>query len=187
MNNDEFLDGFRRGDRAAIQLFYQSLFPAVASFVRDYGGSEQHAQDVFQDAAVVAFQKSKAPDFLLTSKFSTWFIGIARNTWLTHRKKKSFAEVTIPNDAQFMVPDFSSDPDFLQAERGRLFFKAFQKLEPDCQALLQLFFQKIPMDEIAVRMGYASEGYARRRKHQCKQKLLDLIKNDPEFEELKNL
>ena len=56
----------------------------------------------------------------------------------------------------------------------------------DCQKLLELFFQKKSMDDIAVEMGYASEGYARRRKSQCKDRLVELVKNDAVFRELQN-
>lgn len=77
--------------------------------------------------------------------------------------KKSASEVTIPEYAKF-IPDDSIEIDLLQVERGKLFYRALRRLGDDWHKLLQLFFQKRSMDEIAQEMGFASEGYARRRK-----------------------
>jgi len=37
---------------------------------------------------------------------------------------------------------------------------------------------------IVKQLGFRSEGYARRRKHQCKERLIDLVKQDPAYIEL---
>lgn len=44
-----------------------------------------------------------------------------------------------------------------------------------------LFFDKTSMDEIARIMNYASEGYAKKRKFQCKEHLLQIVKADATF------
>jgi len=110
---------------------------------------------------------------------------VCRNLWMSRQQKRSASEVTIPDHAKY-IPDDSPDVDLLQADRGKLFYKVLRQLGDDCQKLLQLFFQKLSMDEIAQQMGFASEGYARRRKSQCKDRLVELIKSAPEFVELKS-
>ncbi len=134
---------------------------------------------------IVVYEKAKKPDFQLTSQFSTFFYGVCRNLWMSRQQKRSASEVTIPDHAKY-IPDDSPDVDLLQADRGKLFYKVLRQLGDDCQKLLQLFFQKLSMDEIAQQMGFASEGYARRRKSQCKDRLVELIKSAPEFVELKS-
>jgi len=57
-------------------------------------------------------------------------------------------------------------------------------LGPDCQQLLQLFFAKVKMAAVAERMGYASEGYAKKRKYQCKEQLIKHVKADARYAEL---
>ena len=105
---------------------------------------------------------------------------------MSRQQKKSASEVTIPDDAKY-IADGSAELDLLQVERGKLFYKSLRALGEDCQKLLQLFFQKTSMEDIAQEMGFASEGYARRRKSQCKDRLVELIKNAPEFSELQNV
>ncbi len=186
MQQTDFIQAILTGNRSDLSRMYATIFPAIRKLVQDYGGSEADAQDVFQDATIVIYEKAQKPDFQLTSQFSTFFIGICRNLWMSRRQKKSASEVTIPEEAKYMA-DESLEIDLLQVERGKLFYKALRELGEDCQKLLQLFFQKTSMEDIATEMGFGSEGYARRRKSQCKDRLVELVKHAPEFQELKNL
>jgi hypothetical protein len=67
-----------------------------------------------------------------------------------------------------------------------LYREKFQLLGDDCQKLLTLYFEKKNMEDIAKAMGFGSEGYARKRKFQCKEKLTKLIKSDERYGELKS-
>lgn len=163
---------------------YQNLFPAIRHLVCNLGnGTEADAKDVFQEATIVAYRKVQAADFQLTAKFSTFFIGISENLWNSKRQKKSFSEVTIPESAKY-IADTSMEQDLLQMERGALFHKSLRQLGEDCQKVLELFFQKYSMEEIAETMGFGSADYAKRRKQQCKDRLVTNIKAAPEFAEL---
>jgi hypothetical protein len=48
-----------------------------------------------------------------------------------------------------------------------------------------MFFRKKSFREIAARMEYSNEDYARRKKYLCMQYLMKMINQDPEFIELK--
>lgn len=188
MKHTDDLSALLAGDRGALEQLYREQFPAIRDLLRKTGGSETDAKDVFQDAVLVVYQKAKQPDFQLTSQLSTFFYGICRNLWLNRRSKKStFSEVAIPEDEQYTIGENSPEAEFLQVERDNLFWSAFRQLGDDCQKLLELFFQKLPMETIAAQMGFGSEGYARRRKLQCKARLVELVKNRPEYRELLEL
>lgn len=186
MQQPDYIQAILQGNRADLMRMYQVLFPAIRKLVADYGGSEDDAKDIFQDATIVIYEKAKQPGFQLTSQFSTFFYGVSSNLYRSRRQKKSNSEVTIPEEAKY-ISDNTLELDSLQVERGKLFYRALRQLGDDCQKLLELFFQKHSMEEIAQEMGFASEGYARRRKSQCKDRLVELVKNAPEFSELKNL
>lgn len=185
MEEPDFLKAILEGDRAALGRLYALQFPVIRGLVRDRGGSEADAKDIFQDAVLLIYQKARQPGFQLTSQFGTFFYGICRNLWLNRRTKKSAsAEVTFTDDVKYTPDDTSWEEDLLHVERGHVFWRAFRQLGADCQKLLELYFQKIPMETIAARMGYGSEGYARRRKLQCKDRLTGLVKKDPAYREL---
>jgi RNA polymerase sigma factor (sigma-70 family) len=185
MEESNYIAAILKGDRADLLRLYELQFPIIRSLIRNYGGSEADAKDIFQDAVLVVYQKAQQPDFHLSSKFSTFFYGICRNLWLNRRTKKSASyEVTYTDAVKSIGDDSSLDEDLLYVEQGNLFWSAFRKLEEDCKKLLELFFQKIPMEVIAVQMGYGSGGYAKRRKLQCKDRLTELVKKDPAYREL---
>lgn len=185
MQEINYVSAILSGDRAELTQMYAALFPFIRRLVKDLGGSDEDAKDVFQDAVIVVYEKAKKPDFELTSKFSTYFYGICNNIWRSRQQKKSASEVTIPDHAKF-IPDDSSDVDILQIERNKLFYKTLRLMGKNCQKLLELFFQKLSMVEIAREMGYASEGYARVQKSKCKDRLVELVKNTAEFTELQS-
>ena len=171
------------GDPTILRQMYQTIFPLITNLIRQNGGTEEDAKDIFQDAVMVIYEKARQPDFQLTSQFSTYFYGICWNLWGSRLQKKSFSEVTIPEDIKSIAGDIP-DVDFTEVEKQKLFDKAFESLGEDCQRLLLLYFRKMPMDSIAREMGYASEGYARRRKFMCKEYLTELVKGYPEYAEL---
>lgn len=181
----DYIAAILDGNRETLRQLYQEYFPMVRQLVRENGGTDADGEDVFQDALMVVLHKAKQAGFQLTSQFSSFLYGIALNLWRSRRKKKSNQEVMIPEGVEYSAgkqPEFDHD----KLERQKLFDKAFAQLGPDCRELLLLFFQKIPMDEIAQRLGFAGDNYARKRKHDCKERLIELIKKYPEYRELLN-
>ena len=69
-------------------------------------------------------------------------------------------------------------------ERYRLYQKHFTNLGKDCQKILQLYFDKVPLKNIAQIMGFKSEKYAKKRKFKCKEYLIKSIKQDLEYNKI---
>ncbi len=184
MATTDYLRGIVTGDPAVLRKMFQAMFPLVAKFVQDQGGSEDDARDIFQEATLVLYSKAQSPDFSIQYQFNTYFTAVCRNLWLNQRNKKSTSNVTIGEEAKLLPEGEDLELDYLTLERQQVFDSAFEQLGDDCQKLLRLFFEKVPMSEIAIAMGFASEGYARRRKFQCKDYLVALVKNQPQYLEL---
>ncbi|MEO0896428.1 MAG: sigma-70 family RNA polymerase sigma factor [Bacteroidota bacterium] len=184
VNQDEaYLLGLRQRDSRVLGQIYTRFFPMLAQHVRQRGGSEDDAKDVFQDTMVVLFRKLQSPDFQLTSSLGTFLMGVGRKVWL----KKVSRRGSHPEEALVEVEledEEKIETELEITERNRLFRAKLLQLGQDCQKVLRLFFAGIPMAQIAQKMGFASENYAKKRKFQCKQKLTKLIKEDPRFKEL---
>ena len=73
----------------------------------------------------------------------------------------------------------------LEAEERRLFQKHFERLSPECQQILGMFFEGKSMEEIRKNLGLSSVGYAKKRKFVCKERLIKAIQSDPLYLELK--
>ena len=175
-----YIDAIRTGNPEGLRSIYREFLPMVSGLVTRSGGRREEAQDVFQDALMVMYEKCRSDGFTLTSSFSTYLYGIARNIWGNRLQKKSRTEVTLPDD--FKLNDQTNLlHSILQAEEERIFWDAFQRLGDDCQKLLQLFFEKIKMEEITTIMQYGSVGYTKKRKFQCKEQLISWVQKDPRY------
>jgi len=184
MTNTDYLEGVLNGDPIVLRKMYQTMFPLILKMVEGQSGSEDDARDIFQEATIVIYSKAQSPDFRINFQFNTYFTAVCRNLWLNRRSKRSASEVTIREDVKLLAGTDDLELNYLTLERQQVFDDAFAQLGEDCQKLLRLFFEKTPMSEIATEMGFASEGYARRRKFQCKDYLVDLVKKQPRYLEL---
>lgn len=182
--NLTYIEGIRNGDSKVIQSVYTNYYQAISQLVKTKKGTDEDTHDVFQEGLVLIFQKAQNPDFNLTSSFFTYFYAVCRNIWYNKLRKKKAPMVTLDNKMLLMLKE---SPDLVPEEQERYFLyrKMFLKLGEDCQKVLDLFFQKISMEEIGNQMGYGSISYTKKRKFMCKKKLVELIKSDPGFQELK--
>ena len=179
-----YIQALHTGNEQVLHDIYRQYLPRILTLVRNSGGSADDARDVFQEALIVIYEKSRAGSFQLTSSFFTLLYGICRNIWGNRLQKKDRRTVTLPDDPKLMI-DSSWEPFLLEEERNQVLWDSFKRLGEDCRRLLQLFFEKTDMETIARLMGFSSVGYAKKRKFQCKERLLELIRADARYAELK--
>lgn len=175
-----YIQAIQSNDREGIKAIYTAFLPRIRTFILRNGGKEEDAQDVFQDALLILFDKSRAKGFVLSSGFYTLLYGICRNLWGNQLQKKSRTEVTLNDDIKYIEQATQLD-ELLQVEKQQLFWDSFQKLGTECQELLELFFTKKSMEEIAEILSLSSSGYAKKRKFLCKEQLIQLVRSDPRF------
>jgi len=181
----EILHGFLSGNSKVLSELYSKNFPEVKSYIVKNSGTETDAKDIFQDALVVTYQKLKSESLSLECSLATYIFAVSRNMWMNSLRKRK-KTVLIDNK-----PDISENLErnilfqIEKRERFSLYHKYFMKLGSSCQELLHHFFLGKKMQEIASLMGY-SPAYVRKKKFECKQKLLEMIEVDPLFKELRS-
>ena len=183
IKDKDYIDFLLKNDSQGLEKIYQNFLPRIKKLITNNGGSDADALDVFQDALIILFEKARKADFVLKSKFYTLLYGVCRNLWGNRLQKKSFKTVTIEEDDKYIDEVNWSDL-FLQQEEYKIYRTNFSKLGPDCQQLLKYFFNRTPMARIQEIMGYSSLGYTKKRKFQCKERLIKLIKSDPRYAEI---
>lgn len=167
-----------------LRALYRRVLPLLTHHVENNAGREEDAQDLLQEALIVLYRKSADPDFVLTSSVDTYVFAVAKRQWLKILRRRRNTLV------HHQMADDQNDPEIdemlhMQA-RQNLYLKYFHTLSEGCQTLLRYFFGGTSMKEIAEKLGHGSEGYTRKRKHLCQQKLIEKIKEDPSFKELAN-
>lgn len=180
-----YIKGLLQHDTATIELIYRHYASRIQLLVQKNGGTADDARDIMHDALMIIYQKAQEPDFQLSSQFYTYLYGICLRLWDRKRKKKSSQTVTIPADNRY-----TSDDDLQTAieerEQHQVFRDAFRQLGKLCQQILELFFARHDMTDIAQRLNLKNAHTARNRKYRCQKELEKLVKSDARYQELKD-
>jgi RNA polymerase sigma factor (sigma-70 family) len=174
----DIIEGVRKQDDKILNWLYDAYLQAVKKYVLGNSGSEEDVSDAFQDTIIILYNQITSDNLHLTTDLKGYFFGIARNVWSAQlRKKQKTVELDI--DPPYEEESEEQNDPVLE----RVISKAFQKLKPDQQMVLNLFSDGLSYEEIAVKMNLKNEVYARRKKYLCKEALLELVKEDPEYQE----
>lgn len=181
----ELLIGLSRAESGAVRKVYDLVLPSVIAWVHENNGSEADARDIFQEALIALFLKLENGDFILTCTLKSFLRIVCRNLWLTRLRDSKNYQTSALDEIEAGVEENDLLEQIAQTDRNRLFIKHFNKLSENCRKLLRMFFNKIPFAEIARKLN-TSEGYVKKSKFNCKQRLINAIQQDPTFTELKN-
>lgn len=173
------------GDAKTINQLYQKCFPSIRQLVLSNSGLLEDAEDIFQEALVVLYRKIKDNTLILNCALSTYIYSICRNMWLDRLRRQSKTIGVIDGDREIIDLDDDTVETIYQNDRYRLYQKHFKNIGEGCKKLLTLFFKGEPMKLITKVLGFGSEQYTRKRKFKCKEKLVNSIKSDPLYKELK--
>ena len=183
LSDEEIIAGIRKRDNRVLQYIYKNSFTPVRQLIINNAGSDNDAEDIFQEALIIIFKKIKEEqDFELTAAFTTYIYSISRLLWLKHLRNIKRIEIDPLNRdheerIEFEEPSPVQDKDLRQA----IFQRALLKIPEDCQRILRLSGQDITSKEIARQLGFRSENYVRKRRHFCKEFLINKIKEDPDY------
>ena len=182
----ELISGIRNHNSAILEYVYLTYYPIIEGYIIHNQGNREQAEDVFQDAMIVVYNRIKSSELILTCKFGTYLYAVCKNIWIQERKKyllhidKLRHQPLVVND-----PGPGDDP-LLQKHLTQLFNKHFDALSQDCQKILNMDFNNFNVEDIRSAMNYKDLHHAADRKYRCKKSLIKRIVNDPLFKRLKN-
>jgi RNA polymerase sigma factor (sigma-70 family) len=180
-----FVVGLKTGDFQTLEKIYATFFPPIRGFIRHHGGNTEDAKDIFQEGIMVMYRLVQKPDFVLTSSFLSLLYPICRNIWFKSLRKRPFyEEVSEANEPSQPLEKGIEEVIAARSIDG-LFRKKLSELGDQCQQLLELFFAGKPMTEISREMSLSSVSFTKKKKFQCKEKLVHLVQKDPLYPELK--
>jgi RNA polymerase sigma factor (sigma-70 family) len=175
LSDNAIIEGLRRQDDKVLNYLYDYYLPVAKNHVLRNSGSSEDVSDLFQDCIITLYQKISQDSFTLTTDLKGYFFGIVKNVWSSHlRQKRRTEELTTD------LPEENTDEQYSQLFQSIL-SRAFIKLKPDCQNVLTLYYDGYSYEEIAEKAGLKNETYARRKKYLCKEALMEIIKEDPEY------
>lgn len=178
-----YLKGIAENNFAVLQHIYKASLPEVVKYIQRNSGGIDDAKDVFQEAILVIYNKTKEDNLTLTTSFHAYLFSICKNIWLKKLRSKNNQTLPLSFIGGAATEEEAYEEQFLKSRKWKLFNTKFQTLAEECRKVLQMLFNGQSGKEIATTMGYTEE-YAKRKKYKCKLSLAALIKNDPEFKAL---
>ena len=172
----ELLRGLAQNDKNAIEAIYRENYSAIQSFIINNSGSADEARDIFQEAMVVLFEKSRQVSFSLSCQIKTYLYSVCRRLWLKRLQQLSkystrveSLEDTVPVEEEIEDHEKRNE-DFILMEN------AMAKIGEPCKSLLDAYYvQKKSMQDIAADFGYTNADNAKTQKYKCLMRLKKLF------------
>ncbi|MEZ4775290.1 MAG: sigma-70 family RNA polymerase sigma factor [Bacteroidia bacterium] len=177
----DIVAGLRQSDPRIVGFLYKNHLPAVVGYLKRYSCNEEEVRDLFQEAMMVLFQRIRSGNFSEVASVKTFLISVCRNLWF--KKSRKLKEEQLNDDQEFLDPDKDTLEAIFQIAEYRLYFHYFNSLSEQCKGVLEKYFRKVPMQEIADHFN-TTLSYIRKKKFTCKEQLIQSIRHDPSFKEL---
>lgn len=177
--DSDIIDGIRKQDSRILTYLYDAYYEVIRDHLRKNSGSDDDVNDVLQETVVILYKQVTGEGFKLTTDLKGYFFGVARNVWNAQLRYRSRMTSLETDPAE---PDETDD--FAGATLERIVARSFALLRDDCRMVINLFSEGHTYEEIARTMGLKNEAYARRKKYLCKEALMEIIKTDPEYQDL---
>jgi len=187
-SNQDLLSGIQRNDTVILQYIYKNFYSKINFFVKKNNGDDDDANDIFQESIIIIYRKLKSNDFIMDCSFETYLYSVSRYIWLKQLEKRKIEKEKVKDNHEYNedIYDDGLDKVVDLNEKYRLYQSHFVNLGKDCQKILQLYFEKVPLKNIAQIMGFKSEKYAKKRKFKCKEYLINSSKEDLEYKSITN-
>lgn len=173
MTDHEILQFIReRKLEKPVKELYKS-FPVVRLTLLKYGATEIQVPEIFNDSLVILIEKASESEFQLTSKLSTYLVGISLNRLRNLLRKENRSEQFVQFSSELFENSFNlpDDNDNGKEEKLMIVDSILDTIQERCKQLLKLFyFEKKSMQEISEIMNFSSMQSAKTQKYKCLEK-----------------
>ncbi len=171
--DEQFIDGLRTGSSEVLNSLYKKYYNIVLKFIVNNSGSEEAAQDIYQETIIVLYENVQKSNFVLSCQLQTYIYSVAKRLWLKQLKKngKTFL---FKDEGENDFVDLSEElEDHLNKESEiEQMNKSLTELGEPCGTLIKDFYvNRLSMDEIAEKFGYTNADNAKNQKYKCLQRL----------------
>jgi len=187
--DNKYIAALLLDDPILLDEIYQRFSPRILNMVVQNNGSADDAADLFQDAIMDIYKKAKT-GFVLSCPMEAFLYRICRNRWLNILSRRKYNNVTFADDEGYS--NLVSDDSFANAEelfqtqnRRNLVESKLSELGESCRRLLAYSWSGKKLEEVA-RLMNTTYQYIRKKKGDCLGKLVDLIRESPDYRMLLN-
>lgn len=180
----EIIDCLRSRQSYVVRYLSVRYLPMVRQIVTGSGGTFEDAKDIFQEALLILIEKIDNRDFILTCRFKTFLYCVCKNLWKLAITRKSvvtnYFYRRIEADPEKNAEDLIDNKVYHE-----IFRKSFESLDKVSRDILRLYWDEVPPQEIAQKLGY-TYGYVRKKKCEAQAELVERVKNSQDYRVIKN-
>jgi RNA polymerase sigma factor (sigma-70 family) len=171
----------QREDREVLNWMYASVYPKVRRYVLSNNGVTEDSKDIFQEAVLVLYKQVVDDKYDQIKDVEGFIITVSRNIWINKAKKLNREVDSNVLEKKSSIED-SPLIQIIMNEKWDAYQRLFDMIGEKCKELLTYStYEKIPMDEIAVKMNFTSANAAKTHNYRCKQKLIELVTANKEL------
>jgi RNA polymerase sigma factor (sigma-70 family) len=169
---DIFFNGSEREQDLAIKALYKDCLQNVYKQAHNMGLTKEDAEDAIQDSLVILIRKIYDDKFEDRGyQVSSYFLSI---TDFRLKSRARLFDVSKRSSSEF-EPESDDYDKVLRNENVELISRMLEKLRPQCQKIIELFyFSRMDHESIAERLGY-TPGAVKVAKYRCIQTLRGFI------------
>jgi len=192
LGDEELLAAIRQGSglNNAIKSIYRDHFESMAWLIKNNNGSQQDAEDIFQEVLVSFIGLVQKDKFRGESTVKTFLFSMTRHTWLNELKKKGRSDV---RELKYERAKDQQEVDvshmIVEREAKKQVMDVVEQLGETCKKILVMFYyENLSMKEILEKMDYENEQVIRNKKYKCLKQLEQMITSNPSLSQtLKNI
>ena len=164
----QLLKGLALSDKHSIETIYRENYSMIQYFVINNNGSADDARDIFQEAMVVLYEKSKDTTFSLNCQIKTYVYSICRRLWLKRLQQLNKYSIQVESLEETVSVEDEMEEHEKRDNNFTLMDHAMSKIGEPCKSLLDAYYlQKKSMQDIAANFGYTNADNAKTQKYKC--------------------
>jgi len=181
--DNEIIECLRNRQSYVVRFLSDAYLPMIRLMVARMGGTEEDAKDVFQEGLMIMIEKTDNRNFSLNCSFKTFLYSVCKHLWESVIERKAAAA------NYFTHRNYEEDSPDIAGEMDNelyisIFREAFESLDEANRKLLTLYWDEIPPQEIADKLGF-TYGYLRKKKCEAQAELIEKVKRHPEFRKIR--
>jgi RNA polymerase sigma factor (sigma-70 family) len=161
------------GHPCAFDLLYRTYYPVIEKFILANSGSRDDARDIFQETLLVFNRNLGRENFRLTSSLKTYLYSISRNLWLKSLRGRKILNPLVSTEQEFPDLSMTVQRENETAETLTHYMDdLIARMPVHCQKIVHyVYYDNVPVEEIAEKMGYNNTHTASNVKYKCLQQM----------------
>ncbi len=177
----EIVEAIKGGkNQWVLNTLYKRTLPKIKNLIRKMNGSDEDAQDIFQESVIIFYREVKLNKLLDNTNIDGYIYTVARNLYLNKlRIVNRMVELKESDGNDFAEkPAIERHLEFKDSENDMM--QLLTKLGEKCKEILKaLAFEELDYQEVADKLGFASGDVVKTQKHRCKKRLEQLLDENP--------